>query len=633
MSELEFQEPIEDEIAPIVEAVVDDMTLEPDNGKFQTLVDYCFELYDTFRKSSYRKSKLKEIKESRRIYEQISTKTNFPYKDAPNIILPLLMITIDNLEPRIVAGLIGKEPFVQLEIEGGGKDDLVKVISEWFNQELKNKILIKNATMQIVHNLLLEGTVFPIPKWDKTEFIQRDFVYDEQGQIILNERGTPALQDIPVLKNDSGKIELVAFNDILCADDIGTIEEWEAADKIRIIRPTYGELVNKKDSLGYINIGTWLISHEKERKLTGGGGSRQDDDVGITPSQEIAGVEYTGKEVIDCLEFHISYYMFKDEEAPPEEQRDFTEDRLIVTIARDSKKIIRIVKQRELNFFNESLIKRIRLYPENARTYGTSVYGKIGSIQNGASELFNIVLACAYILMLPWFFYQDSAGLKGTIELIPGKGIPCDDVEGVKFPTFNINITAFESFIQIFINLWERAGNISNPQIGRPTDTQKTATEIMSSIQEGNIKFNYQAEITRDEFIVLLKTLFDLYYQYMPFNKQFTYGGEQVQIPRQAMKRGYKFTLSGSSDMANKLIERKEAEDLFQMTAGNPIINPFQTVIDLLQAYGKTDVKSYINPELFAMLQSIIQNPEIPSLIKQYLSTKPEESGVQRNAG
>ena len=42
----------------------------PDNGPYQTLVDYCQDLYDAFSKSAYRTAKMKEIEDSRKIYEQ-----------------------------------------------------------------------------------------------------------------------------------------------------------------------------------------------------------------------------------------------------------------------------------------------------------------------------------------------------------------------------------------------------------------------------------------------------------------------------------------------------------------------------------------------------------------------------------
>lgn len=619
----------------------------PDNGEFQPLVDHCMDLYDKFSKSVYRKNKIVEIERSRKVYEQLQEKTDFPFKDASNLILPLLMITVDNLEPRIVAGLVGKEPIINMELEGGGHDEMVDIQKAWFNGELKNVVNIKAVAMQIIHDLLLDGTVYPVPKYETKDTLRRDFVrqsgitaqimhkvrtlFSDGGPdpLVIGQDGLPVMQDVKESLFDGGKIELVPFTDIYCPDDAGTIDDWEQCDKIRRVRPTYGELMSNRNKLGYMNIGNWLITHKKGRDASEVGGSGNPQ----SPTQKIASANITGAETISCLEFHIKYYINKDEDREETEQTDFTEDQLIVTIAEDSKIIIRVVQQRELNMNNETLVKRIRLNPENGRSFGTGIYGKIKSSQDGASEMINVIINSAYILMMLWYFYDDSSGLAGEVEIFPGAGIKVDSVKGILFPTINIRPDQFLDIINLFINLWERSGNIANNQVGRQRDKETTATEVLADIQEANIKFDYQAEITRDEFIAVLKTLYDLYYQYMPINKTFLYGGKQVRIPRQSMKRNFKWTLTGSTGLANKLVERKQAEDLMKMTAGNPLINPIQITQDLLKAYDKTDIEKYLNPQVNAMLQAFMQNPEIGQVIQKYLQTKAETVQAIKGGG
>jgi len=84
----------------------------PDRPDFEKLIKHCMDLYELFKKSKYREKVKKEILESRRVYDQISQKTDFPWPDASNLVLPLYAITLDNLEPRIVAALMGREPIV-----------------------------------------------------------------------------------------------------------------------------------------------------------------------------------------------------------------------------------------------------------------------------------------------------------------------------------------------------------------------------------------------------------------------------------------------------------------------------------------------------------------------------------------
>jgi hypothetical protein len=591
----------------------------PDNGKFQPLVDYCNKLKDQFENSKYRKEKIQEIEDSCRVYEQKSDKDDWPWENASNIVLPLTTITVDNIEPRLVAGMIGKEPICSFEMLGQTeKDDITKLLEDWFNKTLKNEVYIQNRTNTIVHTLLKEGTYYSIPQYDIQKSIKRDFVYNEVGQIIVDpQTGIAKTQDAEVTNREGVEVQTIPFTDILCADNLGTLDEWEKADKGRIIRPTYAELQRDKLNQGYISdrIGTWLIG-QKEDKLKE-----------PSPDQKVVGVEVTGKEVIECVEWYISYFTRKNEEATEEEQDNFEEDRIVATIATRTNTLIRLRYQRDIRYDNSSIINRIRLFPEEGRSYGTSIYGKLKSVQNGASDFFNSVLNAAYICMIPWFFYEEASGIPNDMEIEPGKGVPVDSVKGILFPNFSVQPQVYISFIEMFMQLWERIGSIANPQMGRPDDAKKTATEIMMVVQEGNIKFDYQSQSTRDEFISFLRSIYDLYYQHMPYNYMHVYNGQPTLIPRKEMKRNFKFVLTGSTATANKMLERKEAEDIYQIGSQNPLANPLPFFEDLLKAHGKTNLKRYVNPQAQQMLMALATNPELPQVVSQYLSTKQEITG------
>ena len=609
----------------------------PDNGPYQTLVDYCQDLYDAFSKSAYRTAKMKEIEDSRKIYEQkpLVESKQIPWTDSSNIVLPLTTITVDNLEPRLVSGLVGRDPVVRFEMEGSqSKDDSTMLLEQWFNQELVNEVKIKAKASIGVHTLLLEGTWFTLPKYDRNKLMRRDFIYNQQGGIAFDpQTQKPATADIEDVLYEGGQVDSVPFSDVYCADNIGSVEEWDTADKGIIIRPTYAELMRDKqdpEMIGYLpdKVGPWLLSDTGEMK-------KKEDEK--SPGDKVSGVEVTGKEVIECINWYISYPINRVEDAPESEQEDFTEERIVATIAKESGVLIRIGLLRDFNFTNECLLRRVRLFPENDRSFGTSMYGKLKSIQNGASDFYNMLMNISTLCMIPWFFYDESSGMTKDYELVPGKGIPVDNVKGIMVPDFfKMNPAGYMKLEEMLFDLWEKQGNISSPQIGQPDDKQKTATEIMSVIQEGNIKYDYQANTTKDEFIGIIQTLYDLYYQKMPPNKKFSYNGQEVPIPRQSMRQRVKFVLSGSTASANKMIERKESEDILQMSMGNPLMNPMQPLMDVLKAYGKTDMQKYINPQANQMLQALVANPELPKVVGNYLKTKTDmmnKAGVKPKKG
>lgn len=246
-----------------------------------------------------------------------------------------------------------------------------------------------------------------------------------------------------------------------------------------------------------------------------------------------------------------------------------------------------------------------------------------------------MVVNVATITMIPWFMYTDAAGAEGEVILSPGKGIKVDDTSGVLFPKFAQNPRSYIVFIEMFMSLWEKLGSIGDIQIGRMSESRKdaTATETMAAIQEGNIKHNYQSIAFKDDFISLLKTIYDLYYQNMPYNTEHTYKSKPAKIPRAEMRRPYKFTLSGSTDMANKVLEMQKHETLYKSIVGNPVVNPVEPTENYIKAiFPEADMNKYIQPMINQLLAVIKDNPEVPQVIKQHLQNKQTAAATQERA-
>jgi hypothetical protein len=596
------------------------MTLEKKekNGKYQHLVSYCIDLFTEYESPEYREKKIEAAIKARKIYEQKNEITNFPWENASNIILPLTTITIDNLEPRFVSGLVAKKPFAKIDMDGMTEQPPeYEILQDWFNDELAKVVKIDRKVKNITHDVLLEGTVFIVLKYMIEEKKIRVFQFDQQGNIVVDpESGQPVTHDTIEQGNEGVSFEFVPLTDMYCADNI---TDWEKADFIRVIRPSYAELQRLKDVHGYMNIDSELLGEETEI-----------DEIlsnDLTPAQEIEGVAISGKKAIECYECHISY-IYRDENSSEEDQEDFEEERIIATITKETQTLIRFVLLRDLNMKNEHVIKRMRIYSEEGRTYGTSIYEKLKSIQDGASDIFNLVINSSTITMMPWFLYSDKAGLPKNPKIYPGVGIPCDNPSEVVFPRFATNPDQHTGFIDMFMNLWERLGSIGDLQVGRNAESGTTATEVMAVIEEGNLKHNYQGDVLKEDFKEIIKTIWDLYYKNMPINKQFVYQGQQINIPRQLMERTVNFTLTGSTNMANKLIERKENEVMFQQLRPDPIINPIKLVEDIVKTYKpNANAAEYINPEINQVLGVLQANPEIKEIISNYM----KEKGVMEN--
>lgn len=614
--------------------MADSTTVKEKNGQYQHFVDYCTDKFDKISDSDYRQGKINNNKEAHRIYRQIEKTENKFWPNESKVVLPLLTITVDNIEPRLVAGLVGKLPYVQLEMDGiTEQDQNTKILEDFINQELKHTVKLEYHAGTIIHKALLEGTVYPICSYDEDDVMRRDFVFEQipkidpqsgmpaidpqTGQPVMDERiaidpktRKYQTQDVKDSIFKGGKIEYADFSDVYVADDV---DEWEKADVFRVVRRTYGDLYMSKDKPGYMNIDSWLLSEAVED-------DEHESEDNNPSSFAVENAKRMANKVVELIECSVSYVL-QTEDQDEEDVTDWTSRRYVALITRDSRILVRLIPLLELNYKNEHLIKRIRMYPDEGKAYGTSLFEKLKAIQNGTTDMFNLSANIAMLVLMPWFFYTDSSGMPGTVKLELGAGVKVDDPSQIKFPEFRQNPRSFMPFIEMFLGMWQKEGAIGDIQTGQIAAKNRdvTAAETMASIQEGNIKHNYQTIAVKDDFLAVVKTLYDLYYQKMPAEAQFIFQGQPTTIPRSAMRRNHTFKLTGSTDLANKIIDMQKSQSMYQMLRPDPMTNPMQLIADVVTSH-KPDAQPerYINPQvnqIFAILQ---QFPELMEMIMQY---------------
>jgi len=196
-----------------------------------------------------------------------------------------------------------------------------------------------------------------------------------------------------------------------------------------------------------------------------------------------------------------------------------------------------------------------------------------------------------------------------------------DSVQDILFPQMNGDPAGFLGFMQAWMGFWEKIFSIGELQIGVESQGQKeTATASLAKIQEGNISHNYRSKRGKSGFLGIIQTLWDLYFAWMPLDKSIKIKGQDVPLPRQVMARGYKLRLTASSEMANKLIKRRENEDFATMTgvSGNPgLWNQVKVAEDLAKAYEKDNPGEYVNPGVAQVSQIAMQAPQLVPVMIQ----------------
>lgn len=627
-----------------------------DNGEFQDLVDYVFDLFEKYEESEFRKKKLKQAQENRRRYDQEvdPRRVNFPFDNAVNITLPLTAIAIDNIEPRMVAALAGTGDEVVRFKDVGEKNPEVEELEDWWNNELVNVVKVPKIVRGIVHDVLLDGTVFILGQYSFHEEIRRDFKFitvtedgteipeqqlallqmaQSQGsnvnlpqtrqQIAIGEDGLPATEDYVDPYFEGGELEILDLEDVYMPDDA---EDWEKSDIVRKVSIPYNDLrrMAQQATPGWMNVDDSIFTEAEEEDTTGV----------IDPGKdEQQDVSVHGRLEVKCIEAHLSWnFLTKEERAQGQWARD---EKLIVLCTENSRRLLRVVKQRDLNFLNRKLIRRLRLFPDYGQSYGTALATKLQQVQDGGSETFNLVLNSAWVCVIPWFFYTPESGLTGKIELSPGQGIATPDPKGVVFPQFNVNPAQFIEFINIFFSLWERLSSVSDVQVGRTPEVTgrraETATATLAQLQEAQVKHAYSGTSLRDEFLEIIQLLYDLYYTHMPMERLWGQEGQKKIISKAAMRQRYKWALTGSTDVANKFLDRKQAEDLFTMLAGVPIVNLKKLVEDVLVKYDKDDPEEYIDPNISMLLKIYAADPQgFMGMVKAYIQAQQMKAQQQQ---
>jgi hypothetical protein len=629
-------------------------TADQANAGHKHLVEYCLNRYEDAKTSKYRAKKMEEIRLSIEEYEQDEKPTTEPWEGAANYSLPLTTISCDNLEPRMVAGLVGKRPVVRFEPENNQpQDEMTEILQTWYNQELENVIGVEEMARSAVHRILQEGTVYMLPYYDIDEAVRSDFTFqDDVEQMVIDdpvfsqemaqniEKGlwtfeNGILMDVtaaePVLRDyreslfEGGRYDLVPFSDVYIPDDA---DDWEKTPVIRKVYPTYAQLRrDEANKSGYMNIGPWLCDQAGEETAM-----TQEQQ---SPAQKYDDVQVNGKKTIECIECSITY-MYQRDDGEEKDNPNFEEERMIAQIALDSKILIRLIPLRDIYHKNQLLLKRLRLFPEKGKSYGTGMAAKLKSIQKGASKTFNTALNIVDITMIPWWLYTENTGIKRRyprgIKLKAGIGLPVDSTDGLYFPRFSINPDQMINWINLWITFWERVTSIGDLQIGRQSDEKRTATETMAVIQEGNIKHNYQSTSIREDFLDVIRAIYDLYYQHMPFDKTFKWKGKEVRIPRALMRRIKKFVLTGATELSNKLIQRKEKEDLYNLTAQDPNVNPIKRAEELIKSYGHSDTTEWISPGIKAVTEAIAQDPKLGEAVAQFIQQAQQQAAVEQQA-
>ena len=607
----------------------------------EELGKYVHRKWEEASASSLRAQVITDMKAARNAYDQLPTSEEL-WDGAINMVLPFLTISVDQLEPRLVASLTAHDRILTIDDPGQLDEQMKMDVETVDNVVLQDDVEIVKITKSHIHNMLLDGHVFLAPYWDFKEGKVRSWVADETGvPVDVPEEGVPE-----GMMAYAGKLmveQIVKTNDKVRVDELDPeyvffpdrIDDWEDAPVVYEHYMGWGEYKGKAlrgvagwveyDEEGLEQLGDQVYDKRPEtgKQLEEGTAEVLSDT--DSPSEKL-------KSELRLLQAHCSYDV----------DEDGIEEKIVVTIEEKTKKIVFLISNAELDPLNRKQIRCTRLIPRAGTGYGYSLYSKLKMIQEGGSNTVNIMLNSAIIQMMPFFFYEEATGFaEAEIELYPGAGIMVGDVKRILMNTFQPNSAAFKDIIEIFFRLWNYIVTLPDYSLGvDPASEGSTATGTLALLQEASISHDYLGSTLHDQYTELFRMIHDICYLNMgPAREQEILG---YAVPQKVLSSSYKIRMVASSKSANRHVERMEMQDALMVAEKGVelgVVVADAPIRDYLTTFKGVNVESWMNGPLAKINQRIREamkaaeegpkEGEVPDpfaqVVMQMLEQPPEE--------
>ena len=570
---------------------------EMDEGKRKEISDYIKRVWSEASKSALRQEVIDDIQDSRDAYEQEPTSEEL-WDDAINLVLPFLTISIDQLEPRLVASVVAHDRVVTVDDFGELDEDLARDVEDLDNAVLKDDVDIVAAVKDHIHEILLNGQVFLVPYWDFKQGKIREFATDENGEPMRYEEGAEVppgmipyggklMQEKVVTVHDQARLDTLDTESVFFPD---RVDDWEDTPVIYEHYLSWGEYQSKikRGIKGWVSYSGEELEDLEGKLYT----KRPDMGKKLPEGQEMdrGRVSVKAEKLkaeLRCLQGHISYDI----------DGDGIEEKIVCTIEESTGKILYLVDNADLDPLNRKQIRVVRILPRHGTAYGYPLYKRLKMIQEGASDTTNLLLNSCIMQMIPFYFYEEAAGFtQKEIEIYPGAGIKVGDVKRILMNQFAPNAAAFKDILEIYFRLWQYLVTLPDYNMGKePQPKGSTATGILALLQEASISHDYLSSRLHDQYAEIFRIIHDLCYLNMdPAREAETLGH---MLPKRVLSNSYKIRLVATTKSANRHVERMEMQDALAVAekgveAG--VVVPDEPVRDYLETFKGINVEKWM---------------------------------------
>ena len=579
-------------------------------------------------------------------YHGIRPAKTWPWPNCSNFSVPLTMLGIETLKPRLGESILGSDPMiyaVPTESYDEGQRDRVELLTNW---RLRTSMRIEPVVEESAHLFLTPGTVVAKVRWRvdprRRKYVQTFATDTPIEQLFRDLFGPqpPALEEtgpgtwrgeIPATHGPAREILVTiraaadGLHALVEKDDVTYEGPWvdlipaedffvparAGGDVQRMLWCTHRLWWTESDLRTQVRLGV-LDADAVEALLTQSAPSPETSQRDATEIRRVrAETEGLDPEAATSVR-DVQYEVFEDYRRLDIDDDGFEEE--VVTWSCPQLPDRLLGWDYLDNVFAHGLRPFVvgRYLMQPGRFYGLSFPQVVRSIQDEIDTIHNWRVDAGTVQNTPGYFFRaSSTHVAGGPPIAPGQGIPMDDPASARpiqwngSPIFGMNEES------LLYQYFERLTGLTDLALGRQPNrvgATRTATGVASLLSEAGLRFKTCMLAFQRFWAEIASHVLALDQQYIPAGLEFRVTGrwpEIIQVSDRAQIAGrYDLRLSASTETLNRQVLREDATIKLQ-AALNPIAlqtgligvkGLYRVYRNYFRAYGETDPDLILEP-------------------------------------
>jgi hypothetical protein len=564
---------------------------------------------------------------------------NFPWAGAANFNVPLTMVGVETMKPRLAESILGEKDPILLRPTESADDDKRDRIELFLNWQLRAELQIEDQVWQSAHEFLQPGITIAKVYWRvedrRTKSLRAYPLATGLDQVMADVLGTAQLTE-PATRVGDGAWEL-RTKTAAGAERVTTIYTAIDGEELlvrvekdeRVYEGPSVDLIDAPDFIMPANAGPdiqrmpwiehrmWLSPADLKARVADGqfgeaevaellrtGQTTDQSDVQDAEAYRQDKADREGVE-LDADTTPAQYEILARYQRMDLDD-DGVEEEVIYWYCPDlPNKLLGWNYLDNVYAHGRRPFRIGRYFPLPGRTYGLSFAEIVADVQDEINTIHNQRVDYGTLQNIPFYFFRAGARHVGTMHLRPGIGIPVDSPQDVLFPRLPGTPAFGQNEEALLYQYFERLTGVSDLALGRQPNrvgATRTASGTSALLSEAGLRFRSAMRAFQRFWIGVFTDVLALNQQYLSGAKEFRVTGRWPPIikiqDRSEIAGKYDLTLVATSETLHRQLMREDITAMMQGLLSNPL--PMQLGLlgprgirilfrRFLTAYGETD--------------------------------------------